>query len=172
MEAARSFSFGRSTLNPDLCRSINALRSIWGRYRVAKAWPWVVGALILGVAIGRTGERVPDSVPAPHVQAAISPSSTLPPVERTDRPATAKSSQNKAKARASRPSAPEPDYSYDVEPLAAYEPPPARRRSSAYSGGAFANCSAARAAGVAPVRAGDPGYSRRLDRDGDGVGCE
>lgn len=39
-------------------------------------------------------------------------------------------------------------------------------------GGAFANCSAARAAGAAPVRAGDAGYSRKLDRDGDGVGCE
>ena len=36
----------------------------------------------------------------------------------------------------------------------------------------FANCSAARAAGAAPIRVGEPGYSRRLDRDGDGVGCE
>ncbi|WP_375390080.1 excalibur calcium-binding domain-containing protein, partial [uncultured Amnibacterium sp.] len=27
-------------------------------------------------------------------------------------------------------------------------------------------------AGAAPVRTGDPGYSGRLDRDGDGVGCE
>lgn len=36
----------------------------------------------------------------------------------------------------------------------------------------FANCSAARAAGAAPVRAGSPGYSRNLDRDGDGIGCE
>jgi hypothetical protein len=36
----------------------------------------------------------------------------------------------------------------------------------------YANCSAARAAGAAPVRAGDPGYGRHLDRDGDGVGCE
>lgn len=36
----------------------------------------------------------------------------------------------------------------------------------------FANCSAARAAGAAPVREGQPGYSRKLDRDGDGVGCE
>jgi hypothetical protein len=40
------------------------------------------------------------------------------------------------------------------------------------SGGAFANCSAARAAGAAPVRRGDPGYGPHLDRDGDGVGCE
>lgn len=40
------------------------------------------------------------------------------------------------------------------------------------SSASYANCSEARAAGAAPVRAGDPGYSRRLDRDGDGVGCE
>ncbi|WP_258375072.1 excalibur calcium-binding domain-containing protein [Curtobacterium sp. MCSS17_006] len=36
----------------------------------------------------------------------------------------------------------------------------------------YANCDAVRAAGAAPIRAGDPGYSRKLDRDGDGVGCE
>lgn len=36
----------------------------------------------------------------------------------------------------------------------------------------YANCTAARAAGAAPVRAGDPGYARHLDRDNDGVGCE
>ena len=36
----------------------------------------------------------------------------------------------------------------------------------------YANCSEARAAGAAPVRRGDPGYSPKLDRDGDGVGCE
>ncbi|MCZ1004582.1 excalibur calcium-binding domain-containing protein [Streptomyces mirabilis] len=34
------------------------------------------------------------------------------------------------------------------------------------------DCAAARAAGAAPVHVGDPGYSRHLDRDGDGVGCE
>jgi hypothetical protein len=44
--------------------------------------------------------------------------------------------------------------------------------SAAGSGVAYANCSEARAAGAAPVRRGDPGYSPRLDRDGDGVGCE
>lgn len=40
------------------------------------------------------------------------------------------------------------------------------------SRGSFANCSAARAAGAAPVRIGSVGYSRKLDRDGDGIGCE
>ncbi|MFD5424009.1 excalibur calcium-binding domain-containing protein [Streptomyces sp. NPDC127084] len=36
----------------------------------------------------------------------------------------------------------------------------------------YRNCDAARAAGAAPVRVGDPGYGRHLDRDGDGVACE
>lgn len=36
----------------------------------------------------------------------------------------------------------------------------------------FQNCAAARAAGAAPVRRGDPGYGPHLDRDGDGKGCE
>lgn len=37
---------------------------------------------------------------------------------------------------------------------------------------AFANCAAARLAGAAPVRRGDPGYGSHLDRDNDGVACE
>jgi TolA-binding protein len=36
----------------------------------------------------------------------------------------------------------------------------------------YENCDAARAAGAAPVRRGDPGYAPHLDRDNDGVGCE
>lgn len=40
------------------------------------------------------------------------------------------------------------------------------------AGTPFANCAAARAAGAAPVHRSDPGYSPKLDGDGDGVGCE
>lgn len=36
----------------------------------------------------------------------------------------------------------------------------------------YANCDAVRAAGKAPIHAGDPGYSYKLDRDKDGIGCE
>ncbi len=36
----------------------------------------------------------------------------------------------------------------------------------------YANCTAVRAAGAAPIHAGQPGYSSKLDRDGDGIGCE
>ncbi|WP_406207683.1 excalibur calcium-binding domain-containing protein [Kitasatospora sp. NBC_01560] len=47
--------------------------------------------------------------------------------------------------------------------------------SSAGGGGAapyYANCTAARSAGAAPLHRGDAGYRPALDRDGDGVACE
>jgi len=37
---------------------------------------------------------------------------------------------------------------------------------------AYNNCDAARAAGVAPARRGEPGYYARHDRDNDGIACE
>lgn len=36
----------------------------------------------------------------------------------------------------------------------------------------YKNCTDVRAAGAAPLHKDDPGYSRKLDRDGDGVACE
>lgn len=36
----------------------------------------------------------------------------------------------------------------------------------------YRNCDEAKRAGAAPLHRGDPGYSRRLDKDGDGVACE
>lgn len=36
----------------------------------------------------------------------------------------------------------------------------------------YKNCDAVRAAGAAPIYRGEPGYSKKLDRDGDGIGCE
>ena len=36
----------------------------------------------------------------------------------------------------------------------------------------YQNCTAVRNAGAAPIYRGDPGYSRKLDRDGDGIACE
>lgn len=51
-------------------------------------------------------------------------------------------------------------------------PAQSRALGAVSSGGAFRNCTEARAAGAAPVRVGDPGYARHLDHVGDGVGCE
>lgn len=70
-----------------------------------------------------------------------------------------------------------------TEPVQAKSQRKAKKRTPGGQGGArppspvkagtyFPNCAAARAAGAAPLRAGQPGYSRKLDRDGDGVACE
>ena len=50
--------------------------------------------------------------------------------------------------------------------------PRSSQQSLSSSGQAYRNCAEARAAGAAPVYAGDPGYGVHLDRDRDGVGCE
>ena len=52
-------------------------------------------------------------------------------------------------------------------------PAPAREALRAAGQAAYyANCAAARAAGAAPLRRGDPGYRAGLDRDSDGIACE
>jgi excalibur calcium-binding domain-containing protein len=39
-------------------------------------------------------------------------------------------------------------------------------------GAYYPNCTSARAAGVAPIYAGEPGYRPELDADDDGIACE
>ena len=71
-----------------------------------------------------------------------------------------------------------------AEPASEVAPPPAREEPApapapapvapapAPSSVYYANCAAARAAGVAPIYVGQPGYRSALDRDNDGVACE
>lgn len=51
-------------------------------------------------------------------------------------------------------------------------PVPVAPSSPSQSSVYYKNCTAARAAGAAPVYAGQPGYGTHLDRDRDGIGCE
>lgn len=67
-------------------------------------------------------------------------------------------------------------------PVAATTPPapaapaaPQQNEASQGGGGGsayYANCTAAKAAGAAPLYRGEPGYRSGLDRDGDGIACE
>lgn len=50
--------------------------------------------------------------------------------------------------------------------------PEAPAPNPAPSGVVYKNCSEVRAAGAAPIRVGEPGFSSKFDGDGDGVGCE
>jgi predicted lipid-binding transport protein (Tim44 family) len=50
----------------------------------------------------------------------------------------------------------------------AQQPSKASRSGDVY----YPNCAAARGAGAAPIRRGEPGYASHLDRDNDGIACE
>ncbi|MFE6908492.1 excalibur calcium-binding domain-containing protein [Streptomyces erythrochromogenes] len=69
------------------------------------------------------------------------------------------------------PAAPAPAPTTAAPPAA---PTPEDDTDGSGGGGnvSYRNCAAVRAAGAAPIRRGDPGYGRHLDRDGDGVACE
>lgn len=73
--------------------------------------------------------------------------------------------------------APKPQPTQEPKPAPAPAPPkpapaPAKPAPAKPADVYYKNCTAAREAGAAPVRVGDPGYATHLDRDGDGVGCE
>jgi hypothetical protein len=61
--------------------------------------------------------------------------------------------------------APEPAPEPAPDPAPVEEPAPVP---DAY----YANCAEARAAGAAPLAAGEPGYRSGLDRDNDGIACD
>jgi len=69
---------------------------------------------------------------------------------------------------------PGPGSASTVAALPAGQPAPQPAPAPAPAAGAisYANCTAVRAAGAAPIHRGDPGYASKLDRDGDGIGCE
>ena len=69
---------------------------------------------------------------------------------------------------------PGPGAASTVAALPASQPAPQPAPAPAPAAGViyYANCTAVRAAGAAPIHRGDPGYASKLDRDGDGIGCE
>jgi hypothetical protein len=59
-----------------------------------------------------------------------------------------------------------------AERRAAASPTPEAAGVLAPADAAFEDCAAARAAGAAPLKVGDPGYRSALDKDKDGTACE
>ena len=62
--------------------------------------------------------------------------------------------------------------STSTTPSAPPSPPPSAPSDQPDSGVYYQNCTAARAAGAAPIQIGEPGYRKSLDRDNDGIACE
>jgi hypothetical protein len=84
-------------------------------------------------------------------------------------PVTAKPTRTAAPAPAApAPAAPAPVAPAPAAPAPVAPAPVAPAPAAAY----YANCDAAKAAGVAPIMAGQPGYRTALDRDHDGIACD
>ncbi len=69
------------------------------------------------------------------------------------------------------PEAPETPTTPTTPAAATGAPPPSPAAPSAPTS-VYGSCDEVRAAGKAPIRRGDPGFTPSLDRDGDGTGCE
>jgi TolA-binding protein len=171
-----------------------------------KKWmPWVIAAaaFVLGVGVGNTGAKDPESSePYLAVQADLR-SEQERTTQLTDEVEEARADIQRAAdeaearlagqvaqleqrgleldQRASEVAAQEQALRAEQQaaPAPAPAPAPARipapvpaPRAPASSSVYYDNCTAARNAGAAPVRVGDPGYASHLDRDGDGIGCE
>lgn len=64
------------------------------------------------------------------------------------------------------PKAPTPPPSSGKPPVSSATPAPGPKDVS------YKNCAAAKAAGAAPIRRGQPGYGKHLDKDSDGIACD
>ncbi|OLL75247.1 hypothetical protein Ae168Ps1_3647c [Pseudonocardia sp. Ae168_Ps1] len=128
---------------------------------------------IAGVAAGTVTTQLPGvaalAAPGDPIvlgEAAAPPAPPAPVVAPQSAPTTAAAPAAQAPALVA-----EPDTDVD-RPYVPAAPQPLVSSGSGSSSAYYANCSAARSAGAAPLYRGDAGYSSKLDRDGDGVACE
>ncbi len=123
---------------------------------------------------------VPTSIPTTTIPVTTLPPTTAPPttVAFTVPPeaiAAAAAAQAQAQAAEDARVAQEQADAQARAAADAYVPPPVQSGSGSSGSGSsvyYSNCDAVRAAGAAPLLAGQPGYSFKLDRDRDGSACE
>ncbi|MBJ8339028.1 excalibur calcium-binding domain-containing protein [Antrihabitans sp. YC3-6] len=161
-----------------------------------KVWPWIAGGgvAVVGVLaiIGNSVESETEKNPAPSVASVAAttttttttarttsatatttvttvPPTTVPPTttfEQIPLPVTTTRITTTIAPQPLPPPPPIPEIATTVQPAPAPsvdpEPP---------AGVYYRNCDAVRAAGAAPLHRGEPGYSSKLDRDGDGEAC-
>lgn len=107
------------------------------------------------------------------VTTTVTVTSTLTTTERPDTTTVTSTVTAEPETTIAEPVEPSVDMDANVAPAAvAAIPEPASVPAPAPAATYYQNCTAVRAAGAAPLYAGSPGYSSKLDRDGDGVACE
>ena len=143
-----------------------------------RRWPVVgsaAGLALLGslILMPSVEPALPSTTSTPPTTSTVTPTSVT---RATTATTVAPSSQPESASIA------EPVESVEVKPEPSYIPAPAPLYAPAQTDAPaplgepqsvfYPNCSAARAAGAAPLLRGQPGYAPKLDRDNDGVACE
>lgn len=114
----------------------------------------MAAAVMLGLAGGYVWATMSAPKPHVHVPKAVNPKQLGGPDTPADRQWTAESDEK------------------DAPVVDATTPDPARDRKAVEQSVYYAGCNEVRAAGHAPLYAGQPGYRAEMDGDGDGVACE
>jgi hypothetical protein len=133
------------------------------------------GMLVLCCGVGVSEVATHDFSPKAHVVPVTTPSATPATVDTAPSPPDSPSPSPSPSPTAS--PTPAPAVTTKVAPP---PPPPVTELPPVDNGGGgdqggnvyYKNCTAARAAGAAPLFRGEPGYRPALDRDGDGIACE
>ncbi|GAA1596929.1 hypothetical protein GCM10009789_58660 [Kribbella sancticallisti] len=141
----------------------------------------IVIALIGLVLVNPFGGGDTDQVSGPTVQeTAAAPSTTVPPgtaepseVETPSATPSPTPTSTGSVVREPLPT-PTPSTPRPSTPTRSPSPSPQQKTTPADSSGvvSYLSCAEVRAAGKAPLREGDLGYTRELDRNGDGVACD
>ncbi len=141
-----------------------------------RVWPWIVGGVVaLLLLIGIVAPK-DEKVRLTNAEGSTSTTAEL---QSTTTPTTAPPTT--APPTTAPPTVPTTTAPPPPPPTTAPPPPPPAPSTTAAAQTApaplsssvyYENCSAARAAGAAPVHRGEPGYAPHLDRDDDGVRCE
>ncbi|NGP09311.1 DUF2510 domain-containing protein [Rhodococcus sp. 14C212] len=173
--------------------------AIPGEGKKRPKWPWIAGAVVaavVGIASCTGGDKSDEPVtPVVATSTTAAPTTTRTTTATTTRPTTTTPAPTTTAAAAvpttrqavpTTTVAPAPVYTTPAPvytpppvyttPAPVYTPPsvytPTAPAVEAPSSVYYKNCDAARAAGAAPIYAGEPGYASKLDRDNDGVACE
>jgi Excalibur calcium-binding domain len=171
-------AFGRVWLgprhHPTWRRTVRGVITAFGALLVAAMF----GAAFSGTDTTTTKAAAASTAAAPTVTTTVNaPAVTTTVTETASAPAPSATSVSPAptpKAAPRRPAppkaAPKPTVTHTAAPPPAPAPPVQTTEppSDVY----YANCTAARAAGAAPIYRGEPGYRPALDRDDDGIACE
>jgi hypothetical protein len=139
-------------------------RSVW-----EYAWPWI-GVALAGLVVMAAIAALPGQLADPSVDVDTS----SPPPTRPSSTTAAMSISTTSTVIPATTVAVAPSTAPQAKVLPTSSAPPPTTTAVPASGEPvyYENCSAVRAAGAAPVYAGQPGYGTHLDRDGDGIGCE